>query len=80
MYLSWQDSTSHTPLIIPPEWLEKNNQPFLKMTGDESLWRNREHVPLDSWLNTLKWTDDIVKEIILGFRKRGIENETLFLM
>jgi phosphoglycerol transferase MdoB-like AlkP superfamily enzyme len=35
---------------------------------------------MDSWLNAVKWTDDIVQDIILGFRERGLEDETLFLM
>jgi hypothetical protein len=80
MYLSWMDSTTHWPIILPPEWLEKNYRPYLKKTGDPSLWEEREHLPVDAWLNALKWTDDIVKEIILGFRERGLENETLFVM
>lgn len=44
------------------------------------MWHLREHLPIDNWLNAVRWTDDIVKEIILGFRERGLENETLFLM
>jgi phosphoglycerol transferase MdoB-like AlkP superfamily enzyme len=74
------DSTTHTPLIMPPEWLEKNYRPYLKKTGDSTQWRNPEHLPLDTWLNALKWTDDIVKDVILGFRERGLEDETLFIM
>ena len=80
MYLSWQDSTTHTPLILPPNWTETNSRSYLEKEGDSSLWTSREHLPLDSWLNALRWTDDIVKEIILGFRERGLEDETLFLM
>ena len=35
---------------------------------------------MDSWLNAVRWTDDIVRDIILGFRERGLEQETLFVM
>jgi phosphoglycerol transferase MdoB-like AlkP superfamily enzyme len=35
---------------------------------------------MDSWLNAVRWTDDTVQDIILGFRERGLEDETLFLM
>jgi phosphoglycerol transferase MdoB-like AlkP superfamily enzyme len=80
MYLSWQDSTTHTPLILPPKWAETNYRSYLKKEGDSSQWTNREHLPLDSWLNAVRWTDDTVKEIILGFRERGLEDETLFFM
>jgi Sulfatase len=80
MYLSWKDSATHTPLILPPEWKEKNYRDYLQKSGDSELWRLREHLPLDTWLNAVKWTDDIVEEIILGFRERGLEDETLFLM
>ena len=80
MYLSWMDSTTHTPLIMPSEWLEKNYRPYLKKTGDPMKWNDRKHLPMDSWLNALKWTDDIIKGIILGFRERGLEDETLFVM
>jgi phosphoglycerol transferase MdoB-like AlkP superfamily enzyme len=74
------DSTTHYPLILPPEWIEENYNSYLEKTGDPSLWHEREHVPLNEWLNALKWTDDIVKDIILGFRERGLEDETLFVM
>jgi hypothetical protein len=80
MYLSWMDSTTHVPLIMPPEWEDEHHRSYLKKTGDPDKWDEREHIPLDSWLNALKWTDDIVKQIILGFRERGMENDTLFLM
>lgn len=40
----------------------------------------REHLPFDSWLNAVRWSDDNVRDIILGFRERGLENETLFMM
>jgi arylsulfatase A-like enzyme len=71
MYLGWMTTTTHTPFQILPEWLDENYQPFINDNGWDSV---------DDWLNALRWTDDKVKEIILGFRERGIENETLFLM
>lgn len=37
-------------------------------------------ITINSWINGLKWTDDIVRDIILGFRERGLEDETLFIM
>jgi len=70
MYIGWMDSTSHTPFILPPFW--KNNVTFYH---EETAWAS-----VNSWLNSLRWTDDIVKEIILGFRERGLEDETLFVM
>ena len=72
MYLSWMDSTTHTPFIFPPQWAEKNHRDYIQ---NEDSW-----APVNEWLNSLRWTDDIVKEIILGFRERGLEDETLFLM
>ena len=60
--------------------MEKNYRPYVEKPGDPRKWDTREHLPVDSWLNALKWTDDIVRDIILGFRERGLENETLFLM
>jgi hypothetical protein len=72
MYLSWMDSTSHTPFIFPPEWKEKNHRNYIQ---NEDSW-----APINEWLNSVRWTDDIIKEIILGFRERGLEEETLFLM
>jgi len=80
VYLGWMSSTTHTPLILPDEWLSNNYRTYLKKTGDANLWRNREHLPMDSWLNALRWTDDIVRDIIMGFRERGLEDETLFVM
>lgn len=80
MYLSWMDSTTHWPIILPPEWLDKNYKKYLKRTGDEDSWQSRENIPLDLWINAVKWTDDMIKELILGFRERGLENETLFIM
>ena len=80
MYLSWKTTTTHTPLILPPSWAEKNLQSYLEKGENSELWHLREHLPLDNWLNAVKWTDDNVKEIILGFRERGLEDETLFVM
>jgi phosphoglycerol transferase MdoB-like AlkP superfamily enzyme len=80
MYLSWMDSTTHWPLILPPTWVEKNYRSYIKKEGDPSLFWNRENLPLDTWINSVRWTDDIVKELILGFRERGLEDETLFVM
>lgn len=74
------DSTTHWPLILPPAWVEKNYRSYIKKEGDPSLFWNREHLPLDTWINSVRWTDDIVKELILGFRERGLEDETLFVM
>jgi phosphoglycerol transferase MdoB-like AlkP superfamily enzyme len=80
MYLAWMTSTTHTPLNLPPTWKEKNLRHYLEKGDNSDLWHLREHLPLDSWLNAVRWTDDNVKDIILGFRERGLENETLFLM
>ena len=80
MYLSWMDSTTHTPLILPPKWEAENYRAYLDKGEDNGQWRLREHLPVDTWLNAVRWTDDKIKEIILGFRERGLEDETLFLM
>lgn len=72
LYLGWMSTTTHTPFRISPEWLERSYQPFIK---DDEGWGS-----MNAWLNAVRWTDDKVKEIILGFRERGLENETLFLM
>src|SRR5579862_684593 len=80
LYLGWMTSTTHYPLILPEEWASQNYRSYLKKSGDSSLWYNREHLPMDSWLNAVRWTDDIVRDIILGFRARGLEDETLFVM
>lgn len=80
VYLGWMSSTTHTPLILPDEWLSNNYRSYLKKTGDAKSWRNREHLPMDTWLNALRWTDDIVRDIVMGFRERGLEDETLFVM
>ena len=80
MYLSWKTSATHTPLYLPPEWESENHRDYLKKGDNWELWGHREHLPIDQWLNALRWTDDIVKEFILGFRERGLEDETLFMM
>lgn len=72
MYLGWMTTTTHMPFKINPEWLGRNYQPFVV---DDDEW-----ISMDKWLNAVRWTDDKIKEIILGFRERGIENETLFVM
>lgn len=35
---------------------------------------------MNTWINCLRWTDDIVRDVILGFGERGLENEGLFVM
>lgn len=71
MYLSWMSSTTHLPFVFMDGWLEQHYQPFVQ----DWNWFST-----DRWLNALRWTDDMMKQIILGFRERGLENETLFLM
>jgi phosphoglycerol transferase MdoB-like AlkP superfamily enzyme len=71
MYLGWMSTTTHTRFKISPEWLERNYQPFVHDENWDSI---------DNWLNAVRWTDDAIKEIVLGFRERGLENDTLFLM
>lgn len=70
MYLGWMSTTTHTPFRIPSEWNGRKSY----------VWTNGEWDSVDNWMNAVRWTDDKVKEIILGFRERGLENETLFLM
>ena len=53
---------------------------YLDKGANSEMWNMREHLPFDSWLNAVRWSDDNVKDIILGFRERGLENETLFMM
>jgi phosphoglycerol transferase MdoB-like AlkP superfamily enzyme len=77
MYLSWKTSTTHTPIILPPEWEQKK---YLEKGNNWELWNQREHLPVDSWLNGVRWTDDTVRKLILGFRERGLEDDTLFMM
>jgi hypothetical protein len=73
-------STTHTPFDLPPSWEEKHHRSYLEKGGNSELWRLREHTPLDMWLNAVRWTDDNVRDIITGFRRRGLEKETLFIM
>ena len=80
MYLSYKTSTTHTPLIFPPGWEEENYRDYVEKGEDRGLWHLREHLPIDRWLNAVRWTDDTVRNIILGFRERGLEDETLFVM
>jgi phosphoglycerol transferase MdoB-like AlkP superfamily enzyme len=80
MYLSWKTTTTHYPFIFPPKWAAENYQKYLEKGDHPELWYQREHLPVDTWLNAVRWTDDIVRDIILGFRERGIEDETLFVM
>jgi len=53
---------------------------YLEKGSNAEMWNMREHLPFDSWLNAVRWSDDNVRDIILGFRERGLENETLFMM
>jgi phosphoglycerol transferase MdoB-like AlkP superfamily enzyme len=68
MYLAWQSQVTHWGIPLNPEWTKDNYRP---LTQDQDI---------DRYLNGLKETDDLVKEIILGFRARGLEDETLFIM
>jgi len=70
MYLSWMSSTSHYPFTLPPQW--KNNRTYIH---DEDAWAS-----INSWLNSVRWTDDTIRDLILGFRERGLEDDTLFVM
>ena len=71
MYISWLTVATHTPFNTYPAWHEQHYQPFV----DDKRWDST-----DRWLNAVRWSDDKVKEIIEGFRDRGLENETLFVM
>jgi len=72
MFIGWLTTTTHCPFIVPTEWGKANSRSFVI---DDDRWHS-----VDGYLNALRWTDDKIKEIILGFRERGLENETLFLM
>ena len=77
------DSTTHWPFILPTAWREANFKKYyeIQMSGTlEGRGDTFNLVNVHQWLNTLKWTDDIVRDIILGFRERGLEDETLFIM
>jgi phosphoglycerol transferase MdoB-like AlkP superfamily enzyme len=72
MFLGWMSSATHTPFQLKPEWVAENQQDFIE---GETAWDT-----VNNYLNAVRWTDDRVKEIILGFRERGLEDETLFIM
>jgi phosphoglycerol transferase MdoB-like AlkP superfamily enzyme len=72
MYLGWMTTTTHSPFLVPEEWAEENRRSFVY---DDDRWSS-----IDGWLNAVRWTDDKIKEIILGFRERSLENDTLFFM
>ena len=80
MYLSWKTSTTHYPYLISPAWMQTNfkyyweAKDFTTPEGFNGKYYNSKN--LNMWLNCLRWTDDAVKEIILG----GLEDETLFVM
>jgi len=69
LYLGWMSTTTHTPLRLPPT-----------MDVKSYVHDSSEGDSMNRWLNAVRWTDDAIKEIILGFRDRGLENETLFVM
>jgi phosphoglycerol transferase MdoB-like AlkP superfamily enzyme len=72
IYLGWMTTTTHTPLNLPTEWAENNRKSYVH---DEGKWDS-----VDNWLNAVRYTDDKIKEIVEGFRERGLEDETLFFM
>jgi hypothetical protein len=81
-YISWFDSTTHWPFILPPQWKERRETKFYDVITDEPGEPGDTFVPrnVHSWLNCLRWTDDTVQDLIRGFRERGLEDETLFIM
>jgi len=72
MYLTWMSQVNHWGLPLNPEWKQENYQSFIQ---DETDWDT-----VDAYLNKIRETDDNVKNIIEGFRERGLEEETLFIM
>ena len=72
MYLTWMSQVTHWGLPLNPVWSEKNFQEFIQ---DETDWET-----INDYLNGIRETDDNVKNIIEGFRQRGLEEETLFIM
>jgi hypothetical protein len=72
MYLTWMSQVTHWGLPTNPEWAEKGYQHFIQ---DETVYDT-----VDAYLNGIRETDDNVKSIIEGFRQRGLEDETLFIM
>lgn len=71
MFLSWASQVTHAYLPLNPAWMPKS----LPFTWDRPFTQPSNH-----YLNGLRETDDLIKEIILGFRERGLENDTLFVM
>jgi phosphoglycerol transferase MdoB-like AlkP superfamily enzyme len=63
---------THLWLPLNPAWEKLNYQAFTQDKPDTQS--------TDLYLNGIRETDDLVRDIILGFRKRGLENETLFVM
>jgi len=63
-------STTHYPFTLPPQW--RNNRTYIH---DEDAWAS-----INGWLNSVRWTDDTLRDLILGFRERGLEDDTLFVM
>jgi phosphoglycerol transferase MdoB-like AlkP superfamily enzyme len=63
---------THIWLPLNPAWEKLNYQAFTQDKPDTQS--------TDLYLNGIRETDDLVKDIILGFRNRGLENETLFVM
>ena len=72
MYLAWMSQVTHWGLPLNPAWAERGYQHFIQ---DEQVYDT-----VDAFLNGLRETDDNVKTIIEGFRERGLEDETLFIM
>jgi phosphoglycerol transferase MdoB-like AlkP superfamily enzyme len=81
-YISWFDSTTHWPFILPPEWKERREAKFYDTITNEPGEPGDTFVPVNvhTYLNTLRWTDDTMQALISDFRKRGLEDETLFIM
>ena len=65
-------NTTHNPFRVPPEWEREYSQKYI---NDDRFYDS-----VDRYINAVRWSDDKVKEIILGFRERGLEDETLFMM
>ena len=72
MYIAWMSQVNHWGLPLNPQWEKENYQRFIQ---DETAPDT-----IDTYLNSIRETDDNVKAIITGFRKRGLEDETLFIM
>jgi len=72
MFIGWVTTTTHCPFIVPPKWANESSQSYVK---DNDQWHS-----VNAYLNALRWTDDKIQELITGFRSRGLEEETLFVM